>query len=74
MAGSPDVFVNSMKWSRQGDKNTIHVQPGSPCVPCPNAAIASGSSTVFVNNKQAGRVGDPTCTVVAMGSFDVFCG
>ena len=73
MMGSPNVFVNMIPWSRQGDVNTPHIQPGSPCPPC-CSAIKKGSSTVFINNKPAGRVGDPTCTAVAAGSANVFCG
>ena len=73
--GSPDVFVNSIAWSRQGDVNTTHLLPGAPCPPHA-APIATGSSTVFVNSKGAGRVGDAitACTSVAAGSSDVFCG
>ena len=74
-AGSGNVFVNSIPWSRQGDVNTIHKLPGSPC-PVHAAPIASGSSTVFVNTKGAGRVGDgiSSCTSVAAGSCNVFAG
>jgi len=73
--GSPDVFVNAIAWSRQGDVNTGHLLPGSPC-PSHAAPIASGSSTVFVNGKGAGRVGDgiSACTSVAAGSPNVFAG
>jgi len=71
--GSSNVFVNSISWSRQGDNNTGHLLPGSPC-PSHAAPISSGSSTVYVNGKQAGRVGDPTCTSVAAGSPNVFAG
>jgi uncharacterized Zn-binding protein involved in type VI secretion len=73
--GSPDVFVNGKPWSRQGDNNTPHLLPGSPC-PGHAAAIAAGSGTVFVNGKGAGRVGDAIsgCTSVAAGSPDVFAG
>ena len=74
-AGSPNVFVNSIAVSRQGDNNTGHLLP---CVPCPShaAPIASGSSTVFVNGKGCGRVGDAIsgCTSVAAGSPNVFAG
>jgi len=71
--GSPDVFVNDIAWSREGDNNTGHLLPGAPCL-AHAAPIASGSSTVFVNGKQAGRIGDPTCTSVAAGSPNVFAG
>jgi uncharacterized Zn-binding protein involved in type VI secretion len=44
--GSPNVFVNGIPWSRQGDINTVHLLPGTPC-PAHTAPIASGSSTVI---------------------------
>ena len=74
-AGSPNVFVNGIAWSRQGDNNTGHLLPGVPC-PSHSAPIASGSSTVKVNGKGAGRVGDGIsgCTSVAAGSPNVFAG
>ena len=73
--GSPDVFVNYIPWSRQGDVNTPHLLPGDPC-PIHAAPIALGSLTVFVNYVGAGRVGDAIagCTQVAEGSPNVFCG
>jgi len=73
--GSSNVFVNGIPWSRQGDNNTTHLLPGSPC-PSHAAAIATGSTTVFVNSKGAGRVGDAIsgCTSVAAGSSNVFAG
>lgn len=73
--GSPNVYVNSIPWSRQGDVNTPHLLPGDPC-PTHAAPIAVGSPTVFVNGRGAGRVGDAIsdCTSVAAGSSNVFCG
>jgi len=73
--GSPNVYVNNIPWSRQGDNNTTHLLPGSPC-PAHAAPIAVGSTTVFVNRKGAGRVGDAIsgCTSVAAGSSNVFAG
>lgn len=73
--GSGNVFVNNIPVSRQGDLNTVHLLPGSPC-PAHAAAITTGSSTVFVNFKGIGRVGDGIsgCTAVASGSADVFAG
>ena len=68
---STNVFVNGIGVSRQGDDNTSHLLPGSPC-PAHSAAIATGSTTVFVNGKGCGRVGDATCTSVAAGSPNVF--
>lgn len=73
--GSPDVFVNGIPWSRQGDLNTSHLLPGVPC-PAHQAPISVGSTTVFVNGLGAGRIGDAitACTSVAEGSPDVFAG
>ena len=75
-AGSPNVFVNSIAISRQGDNNTGHLLPTA--VPCPShsAPIATGSTTVFINGKGCGRVGDAIsgCTSVAAGSPNVFAG
>lgn len=73
--GSPDVFVNGIPLSRQGDVNTVHLLPGNPC-PSHAAPIALGSTSVFVNGRGCGRVGDAisACTAVAEGSPDVFAG
>tara|TARA_B100001250_G_scaffold184678_1_gene158857 strand:- start:37645 stop:37926 length:282 start_codon:yes stop_codon:yes gene_type:complete len=70
---SPNVFVNNIAVSRQGDNNTGHLLPGVPC-PSHSAPIATGSTTVFVNGVGCGRVGDATCTSVAEGSDNVFAG
>jgi len=73
--GSPNVFVNGIAWSRQGDVNTSHLLP-APICPSHTAPITIGSTTVFINGKGAGRVGDEIsgCTSVAQGSPNVFCG
>ena len=73
--GSPDVFVNGIPWSRFGDVNTPHLLPGDPC-PIHSAPIAVGSTSVFINGRGAGRIGDAIagCTAVAEGSSNVFAG
>jgi uncharacterized Zn-binding protein involved in type VI secretion len=73
--GSGNVFCNGIPVSRQGDNNTTHLLPGAPC-PAHAAPIAVGSSTVFVNGKGCGRIGDAIsgCTSVAAGSSNVFAG
>ena len=73
--GSPNVYVNAIKWSREGDNNTSHLKPPVVC-PSHAAPIATGSTTVFVNGKGAGRIGDSIsgCTSVAAGSSNVFAG
>ena len=71
--GSPNVFVNNRNWHRQGDAWEVHCNS----IPeCHAGVLASGSSTVYVNNKQAGRIGDPVdCgSSVATGSPNVFAG
>jgi uncharacterized Zn-binding protein involved in type VI secretion len=72
---SGNVFVNGRGISREGDNNTSHLLPGSPC-PTHAASITTGSTTVFVNGKGCGRVGDGItgCTSVAEGSSNVFAG
>ena len=74
--GFGDVFANGIGISRQGDNNTSHLQPTA--VPCPShkAAITTGSTTVFVNGKGCGRIGDgiTSCTSVSAGSSNVFAG
>ena len=77
--GSTNVFVNGIGISRQGDSNTTHkLPPFPPPRPCPvhSASISSGSSTVKINGKGCGRVGDGIsgCTSVASGSSNVFAG
>ena len=73
--GASTVIVNNIPWSRQGDVNTTHKLPGVPC-PSHAAAIATGSGTVIVEGKGAGRIGDAIsgCTSVAAGSPNVFAG
>ena len=73
--GSGNLFCNGIPISRQGDVNTVHLLPGSPCPPHA-APITTGSTTVFVNSKGCGRIGDAItgCTSVAAGSSNVFAG
>jgi len=78
--GSPNVFVNGIGVSRQGDLNTNHHCPphtsSHPFCSSHSAAISVGSQTVFVNKRGCGRVGDKIegCTAVAQGSPNVFAG
>jgi uncharacterized Zn-binding protein involved in type VI secretion len=73
--GSPNVFVNGIPISRQGDLNTVHLYPGVPCPPHAEP-ITTGSLTVFINRRGCGRIGDSItdCTSVAEGSENVFAG
>lgn len=72
-SASSDVFVNGIAVHRQGDSWIPHSCPSSS----PHGAtLVSGSSSVYVNGKQVGRIGDPiSCgSTVAEGSSDVFVG
>lgn len=72
--GSPDVYVNDIEVHRQTDSWVPH---GSPSPSPPHGGnLSSGSSTVYVNGLQMGRIGDPvSCgSAVAQGSSNVFCG
>lgn len=74
MGGSSDVFVNGIAVHRQGDGWAAHTCPDIPETHA--SVLASGSSTVYVNRKQIGRVGDPVAcgSSVATGSSNVFAG
>lgn len=71
---SPDVFVNGIAAHRQGDGWAAHTCPDIPETHA--SVLASGSSTVFANGKQLGRIGDPVAcgSSVAAGSGNVFAG
>ena len=74
---SPNVYVNGIPVSRQGDRNTTHrLPPNVPPCPSHTAPITTGSTTVFVNGRGCGRMGDGLsgCTNVAEGSDNVFAG
>lgn len=68
---STDVFTNDRGAHRQGDKWKAH-----KCKHSHDGTLASGSGTVWINDKQAGRIGDPIdCgSTVQTGSTDVFIG
>jgi len=70
---SGDVFVNGIPVHRQGDGWAVHCNPEPQCH---GSALAAGSSTVYVNGLQVGRIGDPVAcgSSVASGSGDVFAG
>ena len=69
---SGDVIVNGLGWHRQDDGWAMH-----SCPPPEHAgSLSAGSSTVYVNGKQAGRIGDPVdCgSAAATGSKNVYAG
>ena len=72
-SASGDVFINGIAAHRQGDSWATHCDPQPSCHV---STLATGSSTVYVNGKQLGRVGDPVAcgSSVASGSGDVFAG
>ncbi len=73
---SPNVFVNSIGISRKGDKNHPHKAIPLFCLKH-QAEITTGSTTVFINSRGCGRIGDdvgPNCTTVASGSPNTFAG
>ena len=69
--GSPDVFINGRPAHRQSDSWPVHRRPRIH-----KSFLASGSPTVYTNNLQQGRIGDPVAcgSKVATGSTDVFIG
>ena len=72
-SASPNVYVNGIPVHRQGDSWATHCNP----VPeCHTSTLAAGSSTVYANGLQLGRVGDPVAcgSAVAAGSANVFAG
>lgn len=71
--GSGDVYVNGIKCGRQNDAYVPH----GCIVHAPHSGvIASGSSTVYVNRRQVGRIGDPVSCggSVDVGSSNVYAG
>lgn len=68
------MTVNAIPWHRQGDAWAAHTCPDIPETHA--SVLAAGSSTVTINGKQAGRIGDPVAcgSSVATGSGDVTCG
>lgn len=70
---SGNVFANGIAAHRQGDGWATHCNP----VPvCHASVLAAGSSTVYANGLQLGRIGDPVAcgSSVATGSGTVFAG
>jgi len=69
---SGNVIVNGLGWHREGDGWKKH------CCgpPCHTSSLSKGSSTVYVNGKQGGRIGDPVAcgSCAATGSRNVYAG
>ena len=71
LQASEDVFINNRGAHRQGDLWQVHC-----CIGCHPGFLAIGSTTVFVNGRGLGRVGDQiSCgSLVMTGSTDVLAG
>jgi uncharacterized Zn-binding protein involved in type VI secretion len=71
--GSPDVFINGYGIVRQGDKVGVHPRAG-----CSTdvSVLTTFSSTVFINGKGAGRIGDEYTSdnILISGSRNIFIG
>lgn len=72
---SPDVTIDGIPAVRQGDAYAPHGCPSCPEPPHPRH-LSGGSGSVFINDRPAGRVGDPiSCGGMAKtGSGTVFIG
>ena len=71
--GSPNVYANSFGIVRQGDKVGLHAAGG--CSP-DLSVLTTFSSTVFINGRGAGRIGDQYTAdnIIISGSYNVFIG
>lgn len=69
---SSDVFVNDIAVHRQSDHWPSHCCGDT----CHDSNLASGCPTVFANDLEIGRIGDPIAcgSVIAQGSPTVFAG
>lgn len=69
---SEDVFCNNIAVHRQDD----HWPDHCCTIICHDSNCEHGSGTVFVNNKECARIGDPVAcgSAIAQGSANVFAG
>jgi uncharacterized Zn-binding protein involved in type VI secretion len=73
--GSSDVCVNGIGVVREGDLNTTHSYTGRGCSVSHAVPLSAASSSVFVNGKALGRVGDSySGETISSGSANVFAG
>ncbi|MBQ7168440.1 MAG: PAAR domain-containing protein [Synergistaceae bacterium] len=75
--GSYSVYVNGIPVHREGDSWEVHCCTHPDCPHgCHGGVLASGSSTVYADGHQIGRIGDPvSCgSSVAEGSANVYAG
>ena len=74
---SHNVFTNSKPNHRQGDAWATHCCTHPDMLHgCHASVLAAGSGSVYINGKQAWRIGDPVAcgSTVATGSGNVFIG
>ena len=71
---STTVFINGLGAHRQGDGWAPHTCPSIPETHA--SVLAGGSTSVFVNGKPLGRIGDAVAcgSSVSTGSPNVFAG
>jgi uncharacterized Zn-binding protein involved in type VI secretion len=71
VTGSETVFIDNLPAHRVGDLWKDHT-----CVSVHDSVLAQGSSTVFVNGRNIGRIGDLIAcgSTIATGSQTVFAG
>jgi len=76
ISASNDVIVNGRGIHRRGDSWAVHCKPCGKCSCCHGGTLVGGSSTVFANGRQAGRLGDPiSCgSLCSTGSPNVNAG
>lgn len=69
---SSNVFANAIGVHRRTDSYVSHCCGDS----CHTSVLAMGSSTVFANGLEVGRIGDPVAcgSAIAEGSPNVFSG
>jgi uncharacterized Zn-binding protein involved in type VI secretion len=70
--GSDNVFINNLNCHRKTDHWVTHC-----CGPsCHDSNLSKGSGSVFVNNLDIARIGDPIAcgSAIAQGSANVFAG
>lgn len=71
LEGSSDVLINGRPAHREGDRWASHC-----CRHCHSSVLEAGSPTVYINGKQAGRIGDPVAcgSNIMTGSNNVLIG
>jgi uncharacterized Zn-binding protein involved in type VI secretion len=70
---STNVFVEGRGVHRQSDHWTTHCCPDNGCH---DSILATGSSSVYINGLQCGRIGDPIAcgSTVITGASSVYAG